>query len=149
MQPIQFKRQERNPVDINLTPLIDVVFLLLIFFMVSTSFTREAHLTLQLPEAERATESDEFARLDVVVDADGFYRVDGQMLVDTKLETLAAALKIAAGEDIELPIAVTADKAAPYQNVVRVIDIAGQLGFSRVNLTTQPSGGSDTTDERL
>lgn len=139
MQPLQFKRQDKGGVDVNLTPLIDVVFLLLIFFMVSTSFTKEAHLTLKLPDAERANETtSDVRRLDVVVDGDGFYRVDGRMLVDTKPDTLASALRLASDDESSIPLSITADKSAPYQNVVRIIDIAGQLGFVQVNLTTQP-----------
>ena len=150
MQPLQFKRQSRNSVEVNLTPLIDVVFLLLIFFMVSTSFTREAHLTLTLPEAERSDEtSGEDPRVDVIIDADGFYRVGGRMLVDTKLDTLASALQLASEGALEMPIAVTADKNAPYQNVVQVIDIAGQLGFTRVNLTTQPPETMEAINTQL
>ena len=92
-QPLQFKRQIRGEVDVNLTPLIDVVFLLLIFFMVSTSFTREAHLTIVLPEAEMAEETDsQIASVDVLIDSQGFYRIANKLLVDTKAETLALSL---------------------------------------------------------
>jgi biopolymer transport protein ExbD len=136
---MHFKRQSRSSLDINLTPLIDVVFLLLIFFMVSTSFTSESHLTLTLPEAVYAEKSpDDRPRLDVVVDKNGFYRVAEQALVDTRPETLASALRNLSEENFKLPIEITADAVAPYQAVVQVIDIAGELGFVQINLTTQP-----------
>lgn len=138
MQALKFKRQENSSVDVNLTPLIDVVFLLLIFFMVSTSFTREAHLSLTLPEAESATQASDVVAIDIVVDKEGFYRVNGRLLVDAKRDTLTAALALEAGDDFSAPLTVTADESAPYQRVVSVIDIGGQMGFSQINLTTQP-----------
>ena len=137
-QPLQFKRQIRGEVDVNLTPLIDVVFLLLIFFMVSTSFTREAHLTIVLPEAEMAEETDsQIASVDVLIDSQGFYRIANKLLVDTKAETLASALRIESEDRLDVPIRISADKNAPYEKVVQVIDIAGKLGFVQVNLSTQ------------
>ena len=139
-QPLQFKRQHRAEIDINLTPLIDVVFLLLIFFMVSTSFTREAHLSIILPEAENTDDSAaNNDSLDVIIDKEGFYRVASKLLVDSKPSTLASALRLESEDDFERPIRVSADKDAPYQRVVQVIDIAGQLGFVQVNLSTQAS----------
>lgn len=137
-QPLQFKRQLRGEVDVNLTPLIDVVFLLLIFFMVSTSFTREAHLTVVLPEAEMAEETDsQIASVDVLIDSQGFYRIANKLLVDTKAETLASALRIESEDRLDMPVRISADKNAPYEKVVQVIDIAGKLGFVQVNLSTQ------------
>jgi len=136
---MHFRRQSKNSLDINLTPLIDVVFLLLIFFMVSTSFTSETHLTLTLPEAVYAEKAPEDRpRLDVVVDKNGFYRVAEQALVDTRPETLASALRNLSEDNLALPIEITADALAPYQAVVQIIDIAGELGFVQINLTTQP-----------
>ncbi len=136
-QPLQFKRQHHNDVDINLTPLIDVVFLLLIFFMVSTSFTREAHLSIVLPEAEKAVEANADPNsLDVIVDEQGFYRVANKLLVDSKPETLASALLLEGEEQFDRPVRVSADRNAPYQQVIQIIDIAGQLGFLHVNLST-------------
>ncbi len=138
MQALRFKRQQNSSVEVNLTPLIDVVFLLLIFFMVSTSFTREAHLSLTLPEAERATTATSEVSIDVVVDKEGFYRVNGRLLVDGKRDTLTSALSLEANGEFAKPLTVTADRAAPYQRVVSVIDIGGQMGFTQINLTTQP-----------
>ena len=138
MQALRFKRQQESNVDVNLTPLIDVVFLLLIFFMVSTSFTREAHLSLTLPEAESSQVSSTETAIDVVVDKDGFYRINGRLLVDAKKGTLSSALSLEADGDFSVPLTVTADQKAPYQRVVSVIDIGGQMGFTQINLTTQP-----------
>jgi biopolymer transport protein ExbD len=136
---LQFKRQKQAEIDVNLTPLIDVVFLLLIFFMVSTSFIKETHLSINLPKAANGQEQvQELAPLEVIIDSNGFYRVDGRSLVDTDSETLESALRNLANGDLTTPITITSDATAPYQSVVKVIDIAGAMGFSKMNITTQP-----------
>ena len=138
---MQFKRDSYNhqQVDVNLTPLIDVVFLLLIFFMVSTSFVKETHLAINLPKAVDSVEpppSD--APLEVLVDANGVYRIEGKTLVDGDVETLRSAVRNIAEGNIARPLTITADAGAPYQAVVRVIDVAGSLGFANLHITTQP-----------
>lgn len=136
---MKFQRQRREEISINLTPLIDVVFLLLIFFMVTTTFTRESHLSISLPEAsahapEHASETDS---IDVVVGAEGQYRVNGQLLVTSDALTLKRALLKLAGERRDLPFIITADAQATHQSVVTVMDVAGQLGFSGLSITTR------------
>lgn len=136
---MQFKRQKHSAIDVNLTPLIDVVFLLLIFFMVSTSFIKETHLTLNLPRAVSANEQTQAsAPLEVIIDQQGFYRIDGRALIDTDRSTLENALNQLTEGDLSTPLTLTADAAAPYQAVVRVIDTAGAIGFTKINITTQP-----------
>lgn len=135
---LQFKRQRRPDIDVNLTPLIDVVFLLLIFFMVSTSFVKESHLTLNLPKAVNASSSDgRKGSLEVIIDQNGFYRIADKSLIDDSPATLGSALKHLSGENYSQPLTITADADAPYQAVVRIIDIGGKLGFSQINITTQ------------
>jgi biopolymer transport protein ExbD len=136
---LQFKRQKQAAIDVNLTPLIDVVFLLLIFFMVSTSFIKETHLTLNLPTAVNAEEIvKETVSLEVIIDNNGFYRIDGRALINTDRETLESALKNLSQGDLSTPLTVTADATSPYQAVVKIIDIAGGMGFTKINITTQP-----------
>jgi|TARA_B110000977_G_C10960453_1_gene448326 biopolymer transport protein ExbD len=136
---LQFKRQKQAAIDVNLTPLIDVVFLLLIFFMVSTSFIKETHLTLNLPSAVHAQEVvQETVSLEVIIDSNGFYRIDGRALINTDNETLESALKNLSQGNLSTPLTVTADATAPYQAVVKIIDIAGGMGFTKINITTQP-----------
>jgi len=136
---LQFKRQKQAAIDVNLTPLIDVVFLLLIFFMVSTSFIKETHLTLNLPTAVNAEEIvKETVSLEVIIDNNGFYRIDGRALINTDRETLESALKNLSQGDLSTPLTVTADATSPYEAVVKIIDIAGGLGFTKINITTQP-----------
>ena len=136
---MQFKRQKQAAIDVNLTPLIDVVFLLLIFFMVSTSFIKETHLTLNLPTAANAEQIvQETVALEVIIDNNGFYRIDGRALINTGGETIKSALKNLSQDDLSTPLTVTADATAPYQAVVKIIDIAGGMGFTKINITTQP-----------
>ncbi|WP_347329626.1 ExbD/TolR family protein [Marinimicrobium locisalis] len=135
---MQFRRQPRENDSINLTPLIDVVFLLLIFFMVSTTFTKETHLSIDLPEAEgEPSEAAAQAPIDIVITAEGAYSVNGRSLVNSKIATLKSALEKASEGDNQLPLTITADAQAPHERVVRAMDAAGQLGFVHLSITTR------------
>lgn len=141
---MKFRRQQREEVGINLTPLIDVVFLLLIFFMVSTNFSRETQLTIDLPEAAGSVKQAQEQQVEILVDEAGNYRVNGQGLVDNRMRTLQAAIyKISAG-DTTLPMVITADAEAAHQYVVRAMDAAGQMGFVHLSITTRQPAGSDS-----
>ncbi len=135
---MKFQRQRREEININLTPLIDVVFLLLIFFMISTTFTREAHLTISLPEASAEGEAQQqTGSIDVVVGAEGQYTINGESLVSSDALTLRRALLKLTGEARDVPFIITADAQAAHQSVVTVMDVAGKLGFSKLSITTQ------------
>lgn len=139
-------RQRQEP-DVNLTPLIDVVFLLLIFFMVSTTFLKEADFKIDLPESSQEPGAVEQRRLEVVVDARGRYFVNGQALADSRLTTLRKALAEAAGDDRSLPFIIRADARTPHQAVVIAMDAAAQLGFDHLAIATvQPGGGQTGLD---
>jgi len=141
---VKFRRLHREEVGINLTPLIDVVFLLLIFFMVSTTFTRETQLSIDLPEATGSARENTQQQVEILVDEAGNYRVNGQGLVDNRMRTLQAAIyKISAG-DTTLPMVITADADAAHQYVVRAMDAAGQMGFVHLSITTRQPAGSDS-----
>ncbi len=130
---MRLRTREPETPDVIITPLIDVVFLLLIFFMVSTTFQRDSELTIELPEA--STELSE-AREDVVevsVDVQGRYYVNGVQLVNTQPRTVKQAMLEAAKGRKAPPIVVSADAKTPHQAVITVMDSARQLGF--VNLT--------------
>jgi len=134
---LKFRRQRLDDVNINLTPLIDVVFLLLIFFMVSTTFTRETQLSIDLPEAQGQAKTANDQQIEILIDESGQYRVNGQGLVDNRLRTLQAAIyKISAG-DTTLPMIISADAQAAHQYVVRAMDAAGQMGFVHLSITTR------------
>lgn len=134
---MKFKRQKRPGASINLAPLIDVVFLLVIFFMVSTTFTKEAHLSVSLPEAN-AKVTDELPKtVEIIINAEGSYSVNNQVLINNKINTLMAALEEVSDGDVSLPLVITADANSSHQHVVRAMDAAGRLGFIHLSITTQ------------
>jgi biopolymer transport protein ExbD len=134
---VKFKRQTKAQLEINLTPLIDVVFLLLIFFMVTTTFTKESRLTVDLPEAQGVAQEQQKEQLEITIAADGKYAVNGKALVNSKPEVLKAALVELSGGDSSLPLVITADALTPHQAVVTAMDVAGQLRFIHLSITTQ------------
>ena len=135
---MKFQTRSETPPDISLTPLIDVVFLMLIFFMVSTTFNREAELHIDLPEASAAPSAEQPSQvLEIVVDREGRYFLDGQELVNREAATLRAVLAKRAGDHTDQPLVISADAAAPYQAVIRAMDVAGQLGLNNLSLTTK------------
>ena len=124
-------------VDINLTPLIDVVFLLLIFFMVSTTFDRHANLKVELPEASAAISQQQQEPVVISIDAEGNYFINDRQLVNTTMETLKIALrKTVADKEEDVPLVLRADAKTPHQSVVRVMDAAAQLGLTRLSIAT-------------
>ncbi len=134
---MKFRRQRLDDVSVNLTPLIDVVFLLLIFFMVSTTFTRETQLSVDLPEAQGQVKEAQSEQIEILIDENGRYRVNGQGLVDNRMRTLQAAIyKISAG-DTTMPLVITADAQSAHEDVVRAMDAAGQMGFVHLSITTR------------
>jgi len=134
---VKFKRQHLSEVSVNLTPLIDVVFLLLIFFMVSTTFTKEAHLSVSLPEASAEVTDELPETVEIIVSTEGAYSVNSRMLINNKIGTLMTALEEASGGNSSRPLVITADANSPHQSVVRAMDAAGQLGFAHLSITTQ------------
>jgi biopolymer transport protein ExbD len=140
---MKFKRQVSAEESVNLTPLIDVVFLLLIFFMVSTTFTKETHLEIDLPEASSELQPTQEKQIEVIVDAQGNYSVNGRSLVNKQIETLSRALEELAEGNTDLPFIITGDANASYQAIVSVMDLAGQLGFTNLSMTTRASEDSE------
>ena len=143
---MKFKRRIQDEPSINLTPLIDVVFLLLIFFMVTTTFTRETRLQVNLPEAEAETLSTQSERLEIVVSRDGSFALNGQTLVNGRVETLLRGLALESDGNLDLPVVVVADSQASHQSVVTAIDAIGQAGFARLSIATQRSEQSRAQD---
>ncbi|HEY9032551.1 MAG TPA: biopolymer transporter ExbD [Pseudomonadales bacterium] len=132
---MQFKRQARRELDVNLTPLIDVVFLLLIFFMVSTTFTDKTQLTIDLPKASGDIQIKDSQAIEVVINDQGEYAVNGQRLINDHFATLKSAIS-QARQDQQQSFVITADAKAPHQAVVMAMDAAGQLGISNLSVTT-------------
>ena len=130
---------QKESLDVNVTPLIDVVFLLLIFFMVSTTFERESQIEIMLPEATASEKTiDEFV-LQVTIDEEGTYYINHQRVINTKLETLMKAMKLVAGDRKDPPIILSADAKTPHQAVVTAMDAARRLGFVHLNFATTRS----------
>jgi len=136
---VKFRRnRQRENVDINLASLIDVVFVLLLFFVVTTTFTRETQLRVELPEAASAApgQPDEAKLIEVTISADGVYSVNNHLLPKSDLDTLTEAIEKESGGDTTLPLAISADGKTPHQAVITAMDAAGKLGFSKLRMTT-------------
>lgn len=145
---MNFRSYRREEVSVNLTPLIDVVFLLLIFFMVSTTFTKASQLSIDLPEATGNPSESPEEQIEILIDEAGDYRVNGRALVDGNLRTLQAAIyKISAG-DTTLPMLISADAQTSHEAVVRAMDAAGQMGFVHLSIATrQPAESPGSKQE--
>ena len=136
---MKFRPTPREAPEISITPLIDVVFLLLIFFMVSTTFERRSELNVQLPEAGAPAGSGEDAVIDVVIDAEGGVRVEGRLLDEPRSDALRRALASAAvGQELAPRVVVSADARTPHQSVITVMDAARQAGLYRLSFAAQP-----------
>lgn len=137
---MNFKRQARDKVSLDMTPLIDVVFLLLIFFMVSTTFTDKTELTIDLPQAKGQLQMQASNAVEVVISSSGEYSVNGKRLINDDFNTLKSAISQIANNDTKRPFLITADAKASHQSVVKVMDAAGQLGLVNLSITTvQPN----------
>lgn len=134
---MNFKRQSGEDVSVDLTPLIDVVFLLLIFFMVSTTFTKESHLEIDLPQSSAEPAKPAVKEVEVIINAKGEYAVNDRSLVNNSEDTLKKAVQKLSEGNTNIPFIITADAKTSHEYVVRVMDVAGQLGFVQLSITTQ------------
>jgi biopolymer transport protein ExbD len=123
--------------DVNLTPMIDVVFLLLLFFMVSTSFIRESSLKVDLPEATGQALTERQAPIDIVINAEGQFIIDEVTLLKPDNTQLEGQLKKAVGDTQDPHIIISADADTDYQHIVSAMDVAQQLGYTRLTLATR------------
>ena len=135
---MQLRAKKTEDPEISLTSLIDVVFLLLIFFMISTTFEQQAVLKVDLPEASNVSipenQPDSF---ELVIDANGQYYLNDRQLMDGRPSTLKAAFNEAAGENRDIPIILRADAETPHHFVVTAMDVTAQLGFTRLSIATE------------
>ncbi|MDO7657773.1 MAG: biopolymer transporter ExbD [OM182 bacterium] len=133
---MKFRQVRRELPALNLTPLIDIVFLLLIFFMVTTSFSRETRLLVSLPEAsgsaENAAES-----IEVLVDREGGYAINGRRLVNAEVDSLVRGLELESGGDISLLVVLVADAEVQHQSVVTAMEAIGRAGFASLSIATR------------
>ncbi len=127
----------RTPPEVNLTSLIDVVLLLLIFFMVSTSFVKESKITISLPQADNAAIVEETpGRIEIMITETGTYLVNGRELINSRPETLRNAIQKVSDGNSDLPLTISADANATHQKVVTAMDVAGRLGFVQISIAT-------------
>lgn len=138
---MKFQPRRSEEPDLNMTSLIDVVLLLLIFFMLSSRFIDEGRMQIRLPEAGIAPDA-ESARpsLEISVTAEGAFRVNGRTLINNAPETLATALSEAANGDRGQPVTIRADARAMHQSVVTAMDVAGRAGYRQINIATVDDG---------
>lgn len=128
--------------NLDLTSLIDVIFLLLIFFMVSTTFDKQALLKVDLPEASEVEDSSDVPdSLELVIDADGRMFLNDQRLIDSEARTIRAAIEQAAGSKRDVPLILRADRETPHHFVVTTMDVAAQMGFSNLSIATDRTDG--------
>jgi len=134
---MKLQTRSKEAPEVNLTSLIDVVLLLLVFFMVSTSFVRDAEISLRLPQAESPTAPSTLDEvLDITVTQTGSYIVNGRLLVNNQRRTLRAAIEKLMGDTRDLPVILRADAEAAHQTVVTAMDVVGQLGSVQINIAT-------------
>ena len=138
---LQFHTTEEPTVD--LTSLIDVVFLLLIFFMVSTTFEHQALLKVDLPEASAVEDRKEVPELlELIIDSEGRMYLNDRRLVDSEEGTIRAAIQAAVGDDRSMPLVLRADRLTPHHHVVTAMDVAAQLGFRNLSIATDRGYGN-------
>ncbi len=121
----------------NLTPMIDCLLFLVVFLLLSTTFNQHSRLNLVLPDATGVPEGKQLKKIEVAISAEGKYYVNGQALLGTGEAELMAALKQAMTADSRVPLVIAADGKANHQSVVRVMDVAGKVGFVNINISTR------------
>ena len=135
--------QSAEEPDVNLTPMIDVVFLLLLFFMVSTSFVRESSLKVDLPEATGQVLAEQEKPVDIIINLNGIFIINGTTLEHPSSDELSRYLKEAVGDNDDPHIIISADSKAEYQSIVTAMDVAQQLGYSRLTLATRKTNSEN------
>lgn len=134
---MRFNRPKINEIEVNLTPMIDCLLFLLVFLLVSTSFSQHSRVSLTLPDAYGVPPKAYDDRVEVVVQSSGKYLVNGQALAGNDAVQLTTAIQQATAERRDLPVIIAADAKATHQDVVRVMDVAGKLGFMNINISTK------------
>lgn len=149
---MKFQRKRRERVDITLISMIDVLFVLLLFFMVSTTFNRHTEVKIKLPQASGEEVESNPNSVNVTIDEKGVYFLmagndaQSRRLPDQNRETLARELSRFSAEEKDLPFIISADAKTPHQAVMTVLDVAGQVGFNHITFATQEPEGTDEAD---
>jgi len=133
---MRLRVKRADEVELNLISLVDVVLLLVIFFMLSTTFVQDARLRVELPEAGSAIAERSPQSIVITISAQGSYRVNDRALVNNERATLSAALRQVTGGSNREPVTIRADARATHQSVVTAMDVAAKQGFTQVNIAT-------------
>jgi biopolymer transport protein ExbD len=130
-------RAFREEPEINFIPLIDVLLVILIFLMVTTTYSRYAELQINLPTADAERQQDRPDQIDVGVDVQGRYSINRRSVTFSSAAEFSTELRRAAGAVKEPVIVITADANAPHQSVINVMEAARLAGYGRITFTTQ------------
>ncbi len=141
---MKFRHRHTDDISINLTPLIDVVFLLLIFFMVSTTFTKESQLDINLPEASANTFIEDDESIVIQIDKSGVMNINGDVVSSRSVNAVISTLKKASGNDNSRALVISADALTPHQAVVTAMEAAGKLGFVKLSIETQNTNATES-----
>ncbi|MFZ5522508.1 MAG: ExbD/TolR family protein [Pseudomonadota bacterium] len=131
------RRRSRDEPEINLIPMIDVLLVILIFLMVTTSYAKYSELQINLPQAGGEAAAVQAKSINIAVDASEHYAINNRGVAYTGIASLVAALKNAAGDQTDPTIIINADAKAPHQSVINVMEAARQAGYGRITFTTQ------------
>lgn len=134
---MKFKRRQVEDIHINLTPMIDCLMFILVFLLLSTTFNQMSRMNLTLPDAQGVPPKQYDQKVEVVVDSTGHYSVNGQSLASMEVSDLNTAIKQISNDRRDLMFVIAADAKATHQDVIRVMDVAGQLGFVNINISTK------------
>jgi biopolymer transport protein ExbD len=134
---MKLQRPVKDEPEINLTSLIDVVLLLIIFFMISTTFIREAEINIRLPEAtDRPLQAAQAEKLEIAISQAGEFIVNGRPLVNSERRTLRRAIEQLIGDKRDMPVVIRADAESVHQALVTAMSVAGELGFENIAIAT-------------
>ena len=144
---MRFRKPTVEPLEINLTPMIDCLLFLIVFLLLATSFNHFSRINIILPEAEGVEVTEEGKQIEVAVQEDGTYLVNGIALGSSTEAELTNMLQQEAGQDRKMLFVIAADANATHQAVVRVMDVAGKMGFLNLNISTVVPMGSQTAPQ--
>ena len=133
---MRFRKPTVEPLEINLTPMIDCLLFLIVFLLLSTTFNHFSKLNIILPQAEGVPITEKSKRIEIAVQKDGSYLVNGTALSGNGEAELTAMIRQEAGEDRKQLFVISADAETSHQSVVKVMDIAGKMGFMNLNIST-------------
>ncbi|MDE2419918.1 MAG: biopolymer transporter ExbD [Gammaproteobacteria bacterium] len=139
---MKFRKPQVEEISINLTPMIDCLLFLVVFLLISTSFNKYSRLNLVLPQATGVPDVHRPRKVEVGVDQNGAYMVNGKSLASNSEDDLRTAIETASQGDHSRPLVIAADGRTSHQSVVRVMDVSGKLGFININISTRMPVGS-------